>query len=155
MMKIMASARVVVLHADPHERGILCSALAELGMLKLQPAGSLEEIRRRADSSSVDLCVVDAASLAGAAPAAIGGLPPNPFDPARTPAILIAKDASRETLKAAAASGYNAVLAAPVSPRLLYRRIGSLLQKARRANRAQAAALAAGIAARRAELRDA
>jgi DNA-binding NtrC family response regulator len=154
-MKIMASARVVVLHADPQQRGILCSALSELGMLKLLPAGSLEEVRRLPDAPPAELCVVDAASLAIATPAAIGGFPPNPFDPSRTPGILIVRDASRETAKAAAASGYSVVLAAPVAPRLLYRRIGSLLQKARRANRANAAALAAGIAARRAELRDA
>jgi AmiR/NasT family two-component response regulator len=154
-MKIMASARVVVLHADPHQRGILCSALAELGMLQVHPAGSLGEVRLLAGASGVDLCVVDAASLAIATPAAIGGFPPSPFDPARTPAILLARDVSRETLKAAAASGYNTVLAAPVAPRLLYRRIGSLLQKARRASRAEAASIAAGLAARRVELRDA
>lgn len=153
-MKIMASARVVILHADPHQRGILCSALAGLGMLNLQPVGSLDEVRRLPDVPPVELCVIDAASLAAATPAAVGGFPPNPFDPSRTPAILIARDVSRKILKAAATCGYSAVVTAPVAPRLLYRRIGSLLQKARRASRANAAALAADLSGRSAELRD-
>jgi len=150
-MKIMSSARVVVLHGDPHKRGLLCAELSALGMLALLPAGCPIEASKFGEAGPVDLCIVDAQSLT--AGASTGIIPSNPFDPARTPGILIAAAASRDTQKAAAALGYHAVLAAPVGSRLLYRRIGSLLQKARRASRANAAALAARAAARRNELR--
>lgn len=154
-MKIMSSARVVVVHADPAQRGSLCSALAQLGMPKTLPAQNPEEARCLADSEPVDLCIVDAQSLSLSAPGATHGFPPNPFDPSQTPGILLSPCTSRETVRAAAGSGYHVVLAAPVAPRLLYRRIGSLLQKVRRANRANALNVAAQAAVREAEIRDA
>jgi hypothetical protein len=68
---------------------------------------------------------------------------PNPFEASGTPAILIAEDTVRATLKTAASAGYHVVLGLPVVPRLLYRRIGSILQKARRTGRQMSPALAA------------
>ncbi|MCC6946873.1 MAG: hypothetical protein IT539_03815 [Bradyrhizobiaceae bacterium] len=148
----MSTARVVVLHGDPEQRGVLCSELVALGMQALLPADCPVEARKHGEAAPVELCIVDAQSLT--AGASTGAIPANPFDPAHTPGILVAADASRDTQKAAAAFGYGAVLAAPVSPRLLYRRIGSLLQKSRRAGRANASTIAARTAARRAELRE-
>ena len=127
-MRALSSARVVVLDADPDHRNFLCSALAALGVTQVLPGGSVDEVR--AIDPAPDICVVDARRLSGGQ-----RVPRNPFDPARTPGILIIAETSSETLKAAAASGFSAVLGAPVAPRLLYRRIGSVLQKARRVGR--------------------
>lgn len=96
------------------------------------PAGGTREARQLAAERPIDLCVVD--------PRAIGSetrtkVFPSPFDDGATPAILIAADTSVATLEAAAAAGYRAVIGSPVVPRLLYRRIGSILQKARRTAR--------------------
>jgi DNA-binding response OmpR family regulator len=127
-MRALSSARVVVLDADPDHRSSLCSALVALGVTHVLPVGSVDEVR--ALDPAPHICVVDARGLP------VGQrVPRNPFDPARTPGILIVAETSSEILKAAVASGFSAVLAAPVAPRLLYRRIGSVLQKARRVGR--------------------
>jgi DNA-binding response OmpR family regulator len=127
-MRVLSSARVVVLDADPDHRKFLCSALATLGVTQVLPGGSVDDVR--AIDPAPDICVVDARRLPSGQ-----RVPRNPFDPARTPGILIVAETSGEMLKTAVASGFSAVLAAPVAPRLLYRRIGSVLQKARRAGR--------------------
>jgi DNA-binding NtrC family response regulator len=149
-MRIFASARIAVLDSDPNRRSALCEALSGCGMLHLLPVGTVEEARTLANGAPVDLCVVDATGLARNADG--HRIPINPFDPARTPGILIAADITRHTVKAAMASGYRLVVPAPVVPRILYRRIGSVLQKVRRESRIQSPDLAPA-AANSAELR--
>ena len=138
--------------ADLARRAALCAALGELGMLRLHPVGSLEEARALTASGPVDLCIVEPRGLETIP---TGRFPLYPFDPALTPAILIADDASRETLRMAAAGGYRVVLASPAAPRLVYRRIGSILQKVRRRGRGRAPKLAPAAAASTAELQEA
>lgn len=96
------------------------------------PAGSAREVRQLAAERPIDLCVVD---LRAIGPEFRTKVFPNPFQDDATPAILVAAETSVAMLEAAAASGYRAVIGFPVMPRLLYRRIGSILQKARRAAR--------------------
>lgn len=151
-MRIFSSARIAVLIADPERRTSLCNALSDLGMLQLLPVGTVEEARMLAKGAPIDLCVVDAVGLAREANAGTSSIPPNPFDPARTPGILIAADLARQTVKVALSSGYRLVISAPVAPRILYRRIGSILQKVRRAGRIQAPELAPGSPAHATEL---
>ena len=141
-MRIFASARVAVLDNDPERRAALCKALTELGMLQLLPVGTAEEARMLARGAPVDLCIVDAAGISLEGIAGKNNIQPNPFDPARTPAILIAADLGHQTVRAAMSSGYRLVMPAPVVPRVLYRRIGSILQKVRRAGRIGEAELA-------------
>ena len=141
-MRIFASARVAVLDNDPERRAALCNALAELGMLQLLPVSTPEEARMLARGAPVDLCIVDAAGISADERSAKNGIPPNPFDPARTPAILVAADPGRQTVQAAMSSGYRLVMPSPVVPRILYRRIGSILQKVRRAGRVNSPELA-------------
>jgi DNA-binding response OmpR family regulator len=142
-MRIFASARVAVLDTDADRRAALCKELSALGMLQMLPAATVEEARSLAKGAPVDLCIVDASGFVRRdAELGIGGCPPNPFDPARTPGILIAADATRQTVKAAMAAGYRIVIPAPVVPRIVYRRIGSILQKVRRAGRIQSPELA-------------
>jgi hypothetical protein len=127
-MRALSSARVVVVDADPDHRNSLCSALAALGVTQVLPAGNVDEVR--ALDPPPHICVVNVRGLPGGQ-----RVPRNPFDPARTSGILIVAEANGEILKTAVGSGYSAVLRAPVVPRLLYRRIGSVLQKARRVGR--------------------
>lgn len=113
-------------------------------MLRLHPVASFEEARALTASGPVDLCIVHPHSLE-AVPT--GRFPLYPFDPMLTPAILIAADASRETVRLAVAGGYRVVLASPAAPRLVYRRIGSILQKVRRRGRNRTPKLAPAVAA--------
>jgi hypothetical protein len=140
-MRGLSLARIVVIAADPADRNFLCAALATFGLRRVTPASGLDEARRA--EAAPDLCVVDPRQLIPAT----SRIPSNPFDPARTPGILLAPDASHDTLKVAVASGYSAVVGVPVAPRLLYRRIGSVLQKVRRAERRYGATLSVRAAA--------
>jgi DNA-binding response OmpR family regulator len=51
------------------------------------------------------------------------------------PVILVMPRPTRSAVIAAAGAGFDAVLPFPLSPRLIYRRMGSLMQKARRSAR--------------------
>lgn len=128
-MRIFSSARVAVIDADPDRRAALCAALTAYGMLQVLPVTSFDHALDLDRQAPLDLCVVHAAGR------------PNPFDPARIPAILLSADFSGDTRRAAV-QGYRLVLPADASPRIVYRRIGSILQKVRRSNRAKAPELA-------------
>jgi hypothetical protein len=143
VMRFLPSARIVVLSADPNHRTFICSALSELGLSQVLPAASLSEARGHGSDGPVDLCVVDPRGLVDGAADTRTKILPNPFEASGTPAILIAEDTVRATLETAASAGYHVVLGLPVVPRLLYRRIGSILQKARRTGRQMSPALAA------------
>ena len=131
-MKILSSARIAVIDANFPRRAAMCAALVELGMLRIQPAGSLDEACDLGAGVPFELCVINVSGQPGASPMT---LPIYSFDSHLTPAILIADNNEREMVRAAAACGYSVVLAAPAAPRLVYRRIGSILQRVRRQGR--------------------
>ncbi len=130
-MRIFSSARVAVVDPNAGRRAALCTAMTEFGLLQLLPVADFDEARQQSAHSPLDLCVVHAPDIS------TNGVPfpPYPFDPARTPAILIAQLRPGETIRMALVHGYRVVLPAPSAPRIVYRRIGSVLQKVRRANR--------------------
>ena len=130
-MRFLPNARIVVLDGDARRRTLICGELVELGLTQVVPAGSVKEARRLAAVRPLDLFVIDPRALDTSSPAKVF---PNPFHSDGTPAILLATDTSAAMLEAAAAAGYRAVIRLPVAPRLLYRRIGSILQKARSAS---------------------
>ena len=131
-MRFLPNARIVVLDSDARRRALICAELVELGLTQVLPAGSVKEARRLAAVRPLDLVVVDPRALD---PDLRSKVFPTPFHEDGTPAILLAADTSVATLETAAAAGYRAVAGLPVVPRLLYRRIGSILQKARRSAR--------------------
>lgn len=128
-MRIFSSARVAVIDADSDRRSALCAALAGFGMLQVLQAQSFDHAVELDREAPLDLCIARA-----------GGA--NPFDPARMPVILLSADFSGD-LRRAAVDGYRIVLPADASARIVYRRIGSVLQKIRRANRIKGPDLAA------------
>lgn len=131
-MRFLPNARIVVLDGDARRRALICGELAELGLTQVVPAGSVKEARGLAAERPLDLCVVDPRALD---PDSRTKVFPNPFHRDGTPAVLLATDTSVKMLEAATAAGYRAVIRMPATPRLLYRRIGSILQKARRTTR--------------------
>jgi AmiR/NasT family two-component response regulator len=131
-MRFLPNARIVVLDGDPSHRAFLCAELTELGLVRVFPAATVKEARHLAAESPVDLCIVDPRRLDAKAG---GKFPPNPLQESATLAILLAADTSAAALEIAAAAGYRAVIGFPIVPRVLYRRVGSILQKARRSSR--------------------
>jgi DNA-binding response OmpR family regulator len=134
-MRFLPAARIVVLDADRDHRAFLCASLGDLGLLQVLPAATLPEAREIADKQPADLCVVDPRGFEALARAEGKKIIANPFRHVGTAAILLNIDTSRAMTVVAAEAGYRAVVGLPVLPRLLYRRIGSILQKTRRAGR--------------------
>lgn len=131
-MRFLPNARIVVLDGDGRRRALICAELVELGLTQVVPAGSAKEAQQLAANQPFDLCVVDPRALG---PDSRTKVFPNPFHGDGTLAVLLAADTSVAALEAAAAAGYRAVIGLPVVPRMLYRRMGSVLQKARRTAR--------------------
>jgi DNA-binding response OmpR family regulator len=134
-MRFLPAARIVVLDADARHRAAVCDALGELGLVQVLPAATLPDAKALADERPVELCVVDTRGFEALAREQGRRVLPNPYLDCGTPAILLSDDTSRAMLHEAHAAGYRAIVALPVTPRLLYRRIGSMLQKVRRTNR--------------------
>lgn len=134
-MRFLPAARIVILDADRDHRAFICTALGELGLLQVFPAATLPQAREIADQQPADLCVVDPRGFEAVAKAEGKKVIGNPFRRDGTAAVLLSADTSHAMIAAAAEGGYDAVIGLPVVPRLLYRRIGSILQKARRAGR--------------------
>src|ERR1700730_9885695 len=134
-MRFLPAARIVVLDADRDHRAFICASLGELGLLQVLPAATLPEAREIAEKQPIDLCVVDPRGFEALARAEGKKVIANPFRQDAIPAVLLSADTSRAMIAAATEAGYRAVVGLPVVPRFLYRRIGSILQKTRRAGR--------------------
>jgi DNA-binding response OmpR family regulator len=134
-MRFLPAARIVVLDADRDHRAFICASLGELGLLQVLPAATLPEAREIAEKQPIDLCVVDPRGFEALARAEGKKVIANPFRQDAIPAVLLSADTSRAMVAAATEAGYRAIVGLPVVPRFLYRRIGSILQKTRRAGR--------------------
>jgi len=134
-MRFLPAARIIILDADRDHRAFICASLNDLGLLQVLPAATLPEAREIANKQPADLCVVDPCGFEALARAEGKKFIANPFRQDGTAAILLNIDTSHAMTAVAMEAGYRAVVALPVLPRLLYRRIGSILQKTRRAGR--------------------
>jgi DNA-binding response OmpR family regulator len=134
-MRFLPAARIVVLDADARHREDICAGLSDLGLIQVLAAGTLPDAKAFAHERPIDLAVVDMRGFQDLAREQGKKILPNPFIAEGTPVILLASDTSRAMVHEAHAAGYRAVVSLPVSARLLYRRIGSILQKTRRSHR--------------------
>lgn len=124
-MKVLPTARILLVDSLPERREALRDALAVFGVGSIKEAAAVAELAASEQLAAVDVIVVHADDPEQ--------VPENPFrDGAGAPAILIAEAPASSLVRAAARGGYEAALGAPLAPRLLYRRIGSVLQRARR-----------------------
>ncbi|MFG1461804.1 hypothetical protein V5F77_02810 [Xanthobacter sp. DSM 24535] len=126
-MKVLPTARILIVDSDPARREITTVGLKALGVGAVTEVSSIEEAL--AAPRAFDVIVVQAAS--------VDLVPDHPFrdGPDAIPGILVTEGPSTVLARLASRAGYDAAIAMPLLPRLLYRRIGSVLQKARRAQR--------------------
>jgi AmiR/NasT family two-component response regulator len=146
-MKLILSAHVLVIDHDPQTRHDTAEALRVLGIQRVTGVGSVEEADAVLNAGRVDVVVVagertDAARFSDHP----RQLPPAPGQEFRVPSILLLPSPARSDIRAANAAGYEAVVSLPLVARTLYRRIGSLMQRARRHERARPAGYAGGPA---------
>jgi AmiR/NasT family two-component response regulator len=144
-MKLILSAHVLVVDHDPQTRHETAEALRGLSIQRVTEVGSVDEADAILGAGRVDVVVV-----AGERPEARlehpCQVPPAPGQDFRVPSILLLASPARSDIRAANAAGYEAVVALPLVARTLYRRIGSLMQRARRHERARPAGYAGGPA---------
>jgi two-component system, chemotaxis family, chemotaxis protein CheY len=115
-------------------------SLLDFGITRVRTAPSgtaaLEAVRMAPPS-----CVVIALPELSEAFALMGALTHDGSDSLRgIPILLVANQPSRATLLTATHAGFDAVLAEPVSARQIYRRVASMIQRARLSVRTQGAA---------------
>ena len=131
-MKSIRRAHVVVV--TNCEYGLLLAArLRRMDVARVTEVPQLEEARRCCQSGEVDACIValddrvpDTIPIAESdAPGRGSGVPSLMVVPAATPYLR----------KAARRCGYLAVVSGEIPPRMLYRRIGAVLQRRRAASR--------------------
>lgn len=131
-MRSLMAARVVVLDSDATRRDLLCRSLTDLGLFGVSGIATV------AEALGKGMPLPDVFLIYGPALSANddgGSISPNPFVAASVSTILLLPDATMPMRRLAVRAGYSIILAAPASPRLLYRRIAHLLQKARRTKR--------------------
>lgn len=131
LMKVLPTARILIVDSQTERRETLRHALTAFGVGAVQDVASLEELANAPTPVQADVLVVQVDDPEQA--------PENPYREAGAPAILIAEVPAPLLVRAAARGGYDAALGAPLTPRLLYRRIGSVMQRARRAIRSSTA----------------
>ncbi|MDQ0507281.1 ANTAR domain-containing protein [Xanthobacter agilis] len=121
-MKVLPTARILIIDSQSERREILRDALTAFGVGGIHEAADLAAAPSPVQA---DILVVYADDPEN--------VPENPYrDGAGAPAILVVDAPVPVLVRAAARGGYDAALGAPLAPRLLYRRIGSVLQRARR-----------------------
>ncbi|MFG1377505.1 hypothetical protein [Xanthobacter autotrophicus] len=124
-MKVLPIARILLVDSHMDRRLATKAALTALGVGSVREAAVLDEVTDPAILGSADVLVVQVDDPEDA--------PANPFRfGAGIPAVLIAEVPAQLLVRAASRAGYDAALGAPLTPRLLYRRIGSVMQRARR-----------------------
>jgi hypothetical protein len=125
------SARVVVVAGE--ERALV-DMLVRMGMADLCCASEMATAQSLCDAGTVDACLV---VLPRAVPDDKPGWDARTEAPGRgrIPSLLFAEATTPFVRRAAADAGYHAVIPLAVSSRMLYRRIGALLQAGRRQGR--------------------
>ncbi len=86
----------------------------------------IEEARQLCRAGVIDAClVVIGDAVPDAVPEALANAPGQPFG---IPTLIVAPVVTPYLRKAARLGGYQSVLSAKIAPRMLYRRIGAMLQ---------------------------
>lgn len=134
-MKVLPTARILLVDSQTERRQATRLALTAFGVGAIVEAAGLDEARSPASAGAIDVLVVQVDDPEQ--------VPENPFRDGGVPAILVVEVPAAMLARAAGRAGYDAALGAPFQPRLLYRRIGSVLQRARRAARPSLSAAAA------------
>ncbi|KAF0134100.1 MAG: hypothetical protein FD152_1507 [Xanthobacteraceae bacterium] len=141
-VKQIRAARVVVLRLDGVDAATAAERLQRLGMVHAVGLSSATELSVHIEGGKVDVVVIAASPLPSTGvDASPAGLLPPPAAAIRAgiPCLLLVDSMSRTLRRSAMACGYAAVMGVDSAPRLIYRRVGALMQRVRRLGRARAA----------------
>lgn len=123
-MKVLPTARILIIDSSPERRETTRVGLSALGVGSVTELSLVSELELGARGYDVLVMQADDAE----------NVPENPFREAADPipAVLVVDGPSHLLARVASRAGYDAAVGMPLLPRLLYRRIGSVLQRARR-----------------------
>ncbi|WP_296571611.1 hypothetical protein [Phreatobacter sp.] len=145
--KQIHDARVVVLRLDGVDPAMAADNLKRLGMVHAVALTDPRDLSDHIAAGRVDVVVVSVAAPVPvpvrdpqAAPGSGLLRPPDAALKAGIPCLLLIPSFTRAVGRAAMALGYAAAMSADVAPRLVYRRVGALMQRVRRSGRARSAA---------------
>ena len=133
--KVIHAAEVLVIQPDSDVATTWREALLDFGMNGVSTVadipGALEQIRSNPPAGIVVALPSQAEAHDFMARLSAG----ESGDMEHVPVVLVIPQPTRSAVVAAANAGFDAVLPYPLPPRLIYRRMGSLMQKARRVAR--------------------
>jgi hypothetical protein len=140
-MKQIQGARVVVMRLDGVEAEQAAASLRSLGLSQVFGVTSIAELSVHIADNKVDVIVLADKHLPPGLTGEAEGVvrPPAEAVKAGIPCLLLLSGMSRAAVRAANAAGFAAVMAADAGPRLIYRRVGALMQRVRRLGRAKSA----------------
>jgi CheY-like chemotaxis protein len=129
--KVIQLADVLLVHSDKEVAEFWRESLLDFGMTKVRHASGILDALEIARESPPSGIVIALPVLADAF-ALMGALSQDETSDLReVPILLVASQPSRAALLTATHAGFDAVLTEPVSPRQIYRRVGSMIQRAR------------------------
>lgn len=141
--KQIHDARVVVLRLDGVDPAMAADNLRRLGMVHAVGLTDPRDLSDHIAAGRVDVVVSVAAPVPVGDPQAAPGSgllrPPDAALKAGIPCLLLIPSFTRAVGRAAMALGYAATMSADAAPRLVYRRVGALMQRVRRSGRARSA----------------
>ena len=140
--KQIQAAQVLLLRTASAEADKAAQDLRDLGMIHVAVVTSVLELAVRIAGGKVNVVVVYEKDPAAAVLRGEDGLVQAPPD-ARTasiPCLLLTPEAARRTGQAAQAAGFAAALSDTAPARVIYRRVGALMQRVRRLGRERDAA---------------
>lgn len=141
-MKQIQAAQVLLLRTASAEADKAAQDLRDLGMIHVAVVTSVLELAVRIAGGKVNVVVVYEKDPAAVVLRGEDGLVQAPPD-ARTasiPCLLLTPEAARRTGQAAQAAGFAAALSDTAPARVIYRRVGALMQRVRRLGRERDAA---------------
>lgn len=141
-MKQIQAAQVVLLRTAGAEADRAVQDLRDLGMSHVSVVASALDLAARIAGGKVDIIVVHDEELPAHFSRSEQGLARPPTDALSTsiPCLLLTASPAAISNHAAQAAGFAAVLGDTVPARVLYRRVGALLQRVRRLGRERDAA---------------
>lgn len=138
-IKHIHGARVVVLRLDEAEAEQAAQSLKSLGLAEVVGISSIAELSLHISGGKVDVIVLADRDLPGDLQCELSGhaRPPVEAVKAGIPCLLLLSTISRSATHAAMSAGFAAVMAADAAPRMIYRRVGALMQRVRRLGRSR------------------
>jgi DNA-binding response OmpR family regulator len=133
--KVIHAAGILIVQSDAEVASVWREALIDFGMTGARAVVTVEEALDSIVASPPSGIVVALTPVSESHRLMSKLMAREAGDMSDVPILLVTPQPTRSIVVAAANAGFDGVLPYPPSPRMIYRRMGSLMQKARRSMR--------------------